>query len=93
MIRLACKLLKPSRACLASLTGMKASRGPIGNVDVYHAANAVGDTTDAPGAWGSVDAHHAADDFTETAIALMSYNIGINNTEPGSKNWCLQGGK
>ena len=52
---------------------MKASRGTIGNVDAYHAANAVADTTDAPGAWGSVDAHHAADDFTETTIALMSY--------------------
>ena len=29
----------------------------------------------------SVDAHHAGDAFTNTILALMSYNIGIQNAE------------
>ena len=58
------------------------------SVDAHHAGNAVTDRTNAPGASGSVDAHHAADDFTDTTLALMSYNICIQNPEPHSgKNW------
>ena len=36
---------------------------------------------------GSVDAHHAATAITDAPVALMSYNIGINNNEPtGTKS-------
>ena len=36
----------------------------------------------------SVDAHHAGHAFTDTTLALMSYNIGIQNKEVHSgKNW------
>ena len=51
------------------------------SVDAHHAGNAVTDRTNAPSACGSVDAHHAAAAFTDTTLALMSYNIGINNNE------------
>ena len=40
---------------------------------------------------GSVDAHHVADsclvdaELTDTIVALMSYNIGINNNELNNK--------
>ena len=58
------------------------------SVDAHHAGNAGRDSTNAPGASGSVDAHHAADDITDTTLALMSYNIGIQNAEIRSgKNW------
>ena len=54
--------------------------------DTHHAGNAGRDSTNAPGASGSVDAHHAADDGT--TLALMSYNIGIQNAEiREGKNW------
>ena len=57
-------------------------------VDTHHAAIAVTDTTDAPSARGSVDAHHAADALADTTVALMSYNLGIQNLEPNNaKNW------
>ena len=36
----------------------------MSSVDAQHAASAVTDTTDAPGARGSVDAHHADEEFT-----------------------------
>ena len=49
-----------------------------------------------PGAWGSADGHHAADsclgdvELADTTVALMSYNIGINNNEPNNKmNWAV----
>ncbi len=35
----------------------------------------------------SDDAHLAADVFTYTTLALMSYNIGIQNTELNGKGW------
>ena len=36
----------------------------------------------------SVDAHHAGDAFTDTILALMSYNIGIQNAEiRDGKKW------
>ena len=36
----------------------------------------------------SVDAHHAGDAFTDTTLALMSYNMGIQNAEIHSgKKW------
>ena len=36
----------------------------------------------------SVDAHHAGHAFTDTTLALMSYNIGIQNNEVHSgKHW------
>ena len=67
---------------------MKASRGVMSSVDAHHAASAVTDTTDAPGARANVDAHHAADALTDTTVALMSYNLGIQNLEPNNaKNW------
>ena len=47
------------------------------SVDAHHAGNAVTDRTNAPGASGSVDAHQA-----DTTLALMSYNVGIQNAEP-----------
>ena len=59
----------------------------MSRVDAHHAANAAIDTPDAPRAPGSVDPHHAADAFTDTTVALMSYNLGIQNTEPLGKNW------
>ena len=58
------------------------------SVDAHHAGNAVTDRTNGPGASGSVDAHHAADDFTDTTLALMSYNICIQNPEPHSGKNC-----
>ena len=36
----------------------------------------------------SVDAHHAGYAFTDTTIALVSYNLGINNNEVPSSNSC-----
>ena len=39
-----------------------------------------------PSAMSSVDAHQATDAFTDTTVALMSYNVGIDNKEPGGKN-------
>ena len=49
-----------------------------------------------PGAWGSADGHHAADsclddvELADATVALMSYNIGINNNEPNNKmNWAV----
>ena len=58
------------------------------SVDAHHAGNAGRDSTNAPGASGSVDAHHAADDITDTTLALMSYNIGIQNAEiRSSRKW------
>ena len=42
----------------------------MSSVDAHHAAIAVADTTDAPGARGSVDAHHVAEAFTDTTVAL-----------------------
>ena len=57
------------------------------SVDAHHAGNAVTDRTSVPGACGSIDAHHAADAFTDTTLALMSYNIGINNNEVDAKGW------
>ena len=41
-------------------------------------------TTRAPRASGSVDAHHAV---TNTTVAVMSYNVGINNTEIMGNHW------
>ena len=48
----------------------------------------------------NVDAHHAADDcpddaeLTDTIVALMSYNIGINNNELNNKkNWAATYGE
>ena len=38
----------------------------MSSIDAHHAAIAVTDTTDAPGARGSVDAHHAAEGFADT---------------------------
>ena len=36
----------------------------------------------------SVDAHHAGHAFPDTVLALMSYNIGIQNGEVHSgRNW------
>ena len=63
-------------------------RNVVSSVDAHHAAIAVTDTADAPGARGSVDAHHVADALAATTIALMSYNLGIQNLEPNNaKNW------
>ena len=40
----------------------------------------------------SVDAHHAGYAFTDTTLALMSYNIGIQNAEihTGKQEWQLK---
>ena len=36
----------------------------------------------------SVDAHHVGHAFPDTVLALMSYNIGIQNAEVyGGRNW------
>ena len=51
----------------------------MSSVDTHHVAVAVADTTDAPGARGSVDAHHVVDALADTTVALMSYNLGIQN--------------
>ena len=62
------------------------------SVDSHHAPKAIKRTTDAQAASGSVDAHHAADATKETSVAVMSYNVGINNTELG-RTWKLPKGK
>ena len=54
------------------------------------------DTIEAPGARGSVDGHRAADScpddagLAETIVALMSYNIGIQNNElDNNRKWAV----
>ena len=53
----------------------------MSSVDAHHAAIAVADTTDAPGARGSVDAQHAAKAFADTTVAAASMRIMLSRQE------------
>ena len=66
---------------------LKRDSGSMNSVDLHHASKAAKRSTAAQASSGSVDAHHAADAMQVTSVALMSYNVGINNTEPRGKNW------
>ena len=41
----------------------------------------------------SADAHRAADGSPDTMVALMSYNVGIQNKEIARKQWRKEDGK
>ena len=66
---------------------LKRDSGSMNSVDLHHASKAAKRSTAAQASSGSVDAHHAADAMQVTSVALMSYNVGIANTEPRGKNW------
>ena len=43
--------------------------------------------------WTSVDLRHAGDKSSGATVALMSYCVGIQNTEVDGRGWATRGGK
>ena len=42
----------------------------------------------------TIDSHHGMDILSDTTtVALLSYNVGINNDEVKSRGWAKNGGK